>query len=78
MVRPIVAPTVPLGTDRVRICLHAGNSFEECEGLCEAIEEWVRLQLQVRSQSNKCPGNAVVPTSPEEEHLSRLDIKARL
>ena len=41
MVRPIVAPTVPAGTDRVRLCLHAGNTMEEVQGLCRAIEEWV-------------------------------------
>ncbi|KAL6882270.1 aminotransferase class I and II [Trichoderma longibrachiatum] len=40
-VRPIVAPTVPMGQDRVRVCLHAGNRVEEVEGLCRAVEEWV-------------------------------------
>ncbi|QYS99849.1 Aminotran_1_2 domain-containing protein [Trichoderma simmonsii] len=40
-VRPIVAPTVPAGQDRVRVCLHAGNTVEEVEGLCRAVEEWV-------------------------------------
>lgn len=44
-VRPIVAPTVPAGTDRVRLCLHAGNSMQEIRGLCEAIEEWVCERL---------------------------------
>lgn len=47
MVRAIVAPTVPRGTDRVRICLHAGNSVDECDGLCDAIEEWVAGAGQV-------------------------------
>ncbi|EPE04435.1 8-amino-7-oxononanoate synthase [Ophiostoma piceae UAMH 11346] len=32
VVRAIVAPTVPVGAERVRVCLHAGNSFEEVEG----------------------------------------------
>ncbi|KAL7957308.1 PLP-dependent transferase [Trichoderma compactum] len=40
-VRPIVAPTVPAGQDRVRVCLHAGNTVEEVEGLCRAVEDWV-------------------------------------
>ncbi|KAM0512912.1 hypothetical protein ACHAPE_008415 [Trichoderma viride] len=40
-VRPIVAPTVPTGQDRVRVCLHAGNTVEEVEGLCRAVEEWI-------------------------------------
>lgn len=45
MVRAIVAPTVPRGTDRVRVCLHAGNTVEECDGLCGAVEEWVAGQV---------------------------------
>jgi len=41
MVRPIVAPTVPKGSERVRVCLHAGNTVEEVEGLARAVEAWV-------------------------------------
>ncbi|KAG6007589.1 hypothetical protein E4U21_005787 [Claviceps maximensis] len=44
-VRAIVAPTVPLGSDRVRLCLHAANTVAEVRGLCLAIEEWLRGQL---------------------------------
>ncbi|KAG5951111.1 hypothetical protein E4U53_003764 [Claviceps sorghi] len=45
MVRAIVAPTVPAGTDRVRLCLHAANTVAEVRGLCLAVEEWLRGQL---------------------------------
>ncbi|KAI1204089.1 PLP-dependent transferase [Annulohypoxylon truncatum] len=45
MVRPIVAPTVPVGGERVRICLHSANTPEQIEGLCGAIEAWVRNQM---------------------------------
>jgi 8-amino-7-oxononanoate synthase len=41
MVRPIVPPTVPEGTQRVRVCLHAGNSFEDVERLVARIGEWL-------------------------------------
>ncbi|KAK1989730.1 aminotransferase class I and II [Colletotrichum falcatum] len=41
MVRPIVAPTVPAGSERVRICVHAGNTFDEVEGLVSAVEGWL-------------------------------------
>ncbi|EGR47083.1 uncharacterized protein TRIREDRAFT_79782 [Trichoderma reesei QM6a] len=47
-VRPIVAPTVPMGQDRVRVCLHAGNSVEEVEGLCRAVEQWVVKAVKSR------------------------------
>lgn len=40
MVRAVVSPTVPLGTERVRVCLHAGNTVEEVENLVEALQAW--------------------------------------
>ncbi|KAG6134325.1 hypothetical protein E4U12_002255 [Claviceps purpurea] len=45
MVRAIVAPTVKKGTDRVRLCLHAGNTEDEVRGLCLAVESWLREEL---------------------------------
>ena len=36
---PIRAPTVPEGSERLRIILHAHNSEEEVIGLCAAIKE---------------------------------------
>lgn len=42
MVRAIVAPTVPVGGERVRVCLHAGNSFEEVGRLVGVVGNWVR------------------------------------
>lgn len=41
MVRPIVAPTVPAGTERIRVCLHAGNTMAQVQGLVQAIQEWL-------------------------------------
>jgi 8-amino-7-oxononanoate synthase len=43
-VRPIVPPTVPRGTERVRVCLHAGNTVEEIDALVKRIGEWVIAQ----------------------------------
>jgi len=42
--RPITHPTVPKGLERVRICLHAGNTLEEVEGLLKGIVCWVESQ----------------------------------
>ncbi|KAK7926759.1 8-amino-7-oxononanoate synthase [Apiospora marii] len=44
MVRPIVAPTVPVGTERVRLCLHAKNTFEQIRGLGDVIRQWIQDQ----------------------------------
>ncbi|KAK2594359.1 hypothetical protein QQS21_007919 [Conoideocrella luteorostrata] len=65
MVRPIVAPTVPDGSDRVRLCLHAANTNAEVRGLCMAIEEWLQTQLteDAAAKSDLIPVPAV--TSPQ-------------
>lgn len=36
-VRPILYPTVPKGSERLRICLHAFNTEEEIDGVVKAI-----------------------------------------
>lgn len=42
MVRPIVWPTVEKGQDRIRICLHAGNTQDEVDGLLHELRSWNR------------------------------------
>ncbi|KAJ5248829.1 hypothetical protein N7468_000280 [Penicillium chermesinum] len=41
VVRAIMAPTVPEGRERVRVCLHAGNTPEEIDGLVRTIQSWL-------------------------------------
>jgi len=38
--RPITWPTVPKGRERVRVCLHAGNTREEVQWLVGGMIEW--------------------------------------
>jgi len=38
--RPITWPTVPKGKDRVRVCLHAGNSREDIDLLVKGMVKW--------------------------------------
>ena len=59
MIRPIVAPTVPIGKERVRICLHAGNTLDQIEGLVGAIEAWV-----INQQNGGADGNEARQIKP--------------
>lgn len=40
-VRPILSPTVPAGTERIRICLHAFNTPEEIDLLTKTINTFI-------------------------------------
>ena len=58
MVRAVVPPTVPEGTSRVRICLHAGNTKREIQELVRGIEKWAVQRLN-RAARIEPEGNAV-------------------
>jgi len=63
VVRPIVPPTVPEGTQRVRVCLHAGNSIHDVDALVERIRGWLLARNTYRLA---------------EEKLEDSEVKARL
>lgn len=44
-VKPILSPTVPKGKERLRICLHSYNSFEEIESLFDRLLIFVKPYL---------------------------------
>ncbi|KAK5686241.1 hypothetical protein LTS10_002357 [Elasticomyces elasticus] len=44
VVRGIVPPTVPAGTERIRICLHGGNTVQQLDGLVECVRQWVEMR----------------------------------
>ncbi len=41
-VRPIVFPTVPKGTERIRICLHEFNTEDELKGLIDSLQKAIK------------------------------------
>lgn len=41
IIRAIMPPTIPEGSERVRLCLHAGNTEEEIDGLVRTIQSWL-------------------------------------
>lgn len=46
VVRAVVPPTVRVGTERVRVCLHAGNEVGEVERLVGAVAEWCVKEME--------------------------------
>jgi 8-amino-7-oxononanoate synthase len=62
VVRAVVSPTVPQGTERVRVCLHAGNTVEEVERLVGALQTWCE----------KSPGDVKVEGRRLEQARARL------
>lgn len=47
-----MSPTVKKGSERVRVCLHSGNTIEELEGLVKCVRAWIELmekRVQVSS-----------------------------
>jgi 8-amino-7-oxononanoate synthase len=46
IVRAVVAPTVSQGTERVRVCLHAGNTTEEIDSFVDRVAEWVKIESE--------------------------------
>ncbi|KAJ5737092.1 uncharacterized protein N7483_002217 [Penicillium malachiteum] len=43
IVRAIMPPTIPDGKERVRVCLHAGNTEEDIDTLVRTIQSWLDL-----------------------------------
>ncbi|KAG6867632.1 hypothetical protein C0993_000234 [Termitomyces sp. T159_Od127] len=57
--RPITWPTVPKGRDRVRVCLHAGNTQADVERLALAAVRWAEemmTQLLRDDEAQVCEG----------------------
>ncbi|KAK0568210.1 hypothetical protein OC861_002153 [Tilletia horrida] len=64
LVRPISYPTVPLGQDRVRICLHSANTKDQVGSLCTAVRDWVEERSKA-SATISAP-----PASPSATHVA--------
>lgn len=52
VVRAIMPPTVPSGHERIRVCLHAGNTTEQVERLVNTIRTWLVEQVRAPTASN--------------------------
>lgn len=54
--RPITWPTVPKGADRLRVCLHGGNTLREVDRLVDTLVEWAREEMMRRGGTGMSPG----------------------
>jgi 8-amino-7-oxononanoate synthase len=57
--RPITWPTVPKGKDRVRVCLHAGNTRSDVDRLIEGMMQWVEGEQVAETCAAKDGGHIV-------------------
>jgi len=48
-VKPILSPTVPKGTERVRICLHGDNTVEQIDALADAVHQYFHSPAKTAS-----------------------------
>lgn len=70
LVRPITYPTVPLGKDRIRICVHADNTAQEIQALAHAVKEWIVEHSSMLSEETRTTTRANV--SSQKQHGSKL------
>ncbi|KAK5100704.1 hypothetical protein LTR70_001395 [Exophiala xenobiotica] len=61
VVRAVMHPTVPLGTERVRICLHAGNTEQEIDALVDRVRQWLEQKA------------ACLPTSSSDDRGVQIE-----
>ena len=66
MVRAVVPPTVPVGTDRVRVCLHAGNTKEQIRQFMKCVSQWVLQQGRAEAGQIEIAEEIPVVTFGEE------------
>ncbi|KAI0791196.1 PLP-dependent transferase [Abortiporus biennis] len=70
--RPITWPTVPKGKDRIRVCLHAGNTREEVEALANAMVEWAENEMKNPKENSQIEGLGPTKDSVSQVSYAKL------
>lgn len=73
VVRAVMHPTVPRGTERVRICLHSGNTYAEIDAFISRVRAWLESKI------SSLPHKIDVPGFTWENNLqSRMAFESKL
>lgn len=56
---PVPYPIVPLGQDRVRIIIHAGNTDEQIVGLVNALFVWAGEIVEIEQGTSNAEASSV-------------------
>ncbi|KAF9048879.1 pyridoxal phosphate-dependent transferase [Panaeolus papilionaceus] len=73
--RPITWPTVPKGHDRVRVCLHSGNTVDGVDKLIQGVLSWAEDVLAAgkttkpTTPTSRSAGEVLVPLEPLQSKL---------
>ncbi|KAI1621440.1 aminotransferase [Exophiala viscosa] len=74
IVRPVVSPTVPIGTERVRVCLHSGNTVEQIDSFVSCVRRWLMQEGMSGKEDSASPlvGSLEVGPQAEKQLLAKL------
>lgn len=78
IVRAVMHPTVPRGTERVRICLHAGNTEHEIDAFVDRVRLWLEQKITCTSASTPTEVDGTLSLSTQAVHLSTQAVLAKL
>ncbi|KAK4934379.1 hypothetical protein LTR10_024342 [Elasticomyces elasticus] len=74
VVRPVVSPTVPSGTERVRVCLHSGNTVEQIDSFVACVRRWLVEEGKSGKQDSapRSTGSVEPGSQTEKQFLAKL------
>ena len=76
--RPVVAPTVPEGTERVRVCLHSGNTTEQIDKFVACVREWLEKAVVGVGAQSEIEGLIKRPVQQSEQRSTEPLLPAKL
>lgn len=66
---PVAYPTVPPGSDRIRITFHSSNTEEDVERLVNTICEWAQEMLEIEENGGKGTAIGMMPRAARKVYF---------